>query len=206
MGNKYKPNKNLNNMKNFFFIALIALELCGCQNNQSSNMGQTSSSQELSAQKQLQKGQETWSYIDNKDDLSGKVVVVSAILLSNNVLEYEPGKTTRIGIGISYGSDTGKLQNSVFIGFHSDEYHMCRISEVKGSGFLATFDDGPIDYTWSLIYLLDNRKGVIIHELDQVADFISKIKKSKKCRIQVNTEQAGRKTFEFNTEGLEWDY
>ena len=53
-------------MKNFFFIALIALELCGCQNNQSSNMGQTSSSQELSAQKQLQKGQETWSYIDNK--------------------------------------------------------------------------------------------------------------------------------------------
>ena len=86
MGNKYKPNKNLNNMKNFFFIALIALELCGCQNNQSSNMGQTSSSQELSAQKQLQKGQETWSYIDNKDDLSGKVVVVSAILLSNNVL------------------------------------------------------------------------------------------------------------------------
>lgn len=206
MGNKYKPNKNLNNMKNFFFIALIALELCGCQNNQSSNMGQTSSSQEFSAQKQLQKGQETWYYINDKDDLSGKVIGISATLRSNNVLEYESGKTTRLAITIQYGSYTGKLQNSVFIGFYSDEYHTCRISEVNGSGFLATFDDGPIDYTWSLIYLLDNRKGMIIYELDQVADFISKIKKSKKCRIQVNTEQAGRKTFEFNTEGLEWDY
>lgn len=206
MGNKYKSNKNLNNMKKIFFIALIALALCGCQNNQSSNVGQTSSNQEFSAQKQLQKGQETWCYIDDKDDLSGKVVGVYAILRSNNVLEYESGKTTRLAISISYGSNTGKLQNSVTIGFHSDEFQMCRMSEVKGSGFLVSFDDGPIDDTWSLIYLFDSRKGMCIYELDQVADFISKIKKSKKCRIQVNTEQAGRKTFDFNTEGLEWDY
>lgn len=36
MGNKYKSNKNLNNMKNFFFIALLALAFCGCQNNNKS--------------------------------------------------------------------------------------------------------------------------------------------------------------------------
>lgn len=195
-------------MKNFFFIALVAVAFCGCQNPQSSNASQGLSNQESGEQVQTQKSreQESWTYSKDVDDLSGEVVGVSAILRSTNEIEYELGKTTRLAIDITYGSGTGHLQNTVLIAFYGDEYKLCRMSDFQGSGFLATFDDGPIDDTWSLVFLGSDRRGLTIYKLDQVADFISKIKQSKKCRIQVNTEQVGKKTFEFNTKGLDWNF
>ena len=35
---------------------------------------------------------------------------------------------------------------------------------------------------------------------------INKLKKAKTCKIQVNVRDIGMKTFEFNSEGLNWDY
>lgn len=199
-------------MKNFFFIALLALAFCGCQNKQSSmsqssetdNVSQTSNTTDSNTKSHTRAN--TWEYSKRVDDLSGNVTAVDAVLTSENVIEYASGKTVRLFIGITYGGGTGRIQNHVTIGLTEDKYDICRISDFQGSGFLATFDDGPIDDTWSLVFLDDTRRGLAIHRLDQVADFISKIKQSKKCKIQVNLESIGRRSFEFNTKGLDWNW
>lgn len=82
--------------------------------------------------------------------------------------------------------------------------HLCRLSDFKGSGVLVRFDGGEVDNTWSLIFMSNDRKGLIIDHKEM--EFIQKLKKSKNVKIQVNLENVGRNTFEFNTAGLKWDY
>jgi len=40
----------------------------------------------------------------------------------------------------------------------------------------------------------------------RVKPFLAKLRSSKTCRIQVNLENVGMTTFDFNIEGLNWDF
>lgn len=97
------------------------------------------------------------------------------------------------------------LQKEVIIGFVDDKLGTCQFSDVNGSGFLARFDDGPVDETWSLVGMDRKGKGLVIYDKKQYKTFIDKLKKSKKVKIQVRLANRGMKTFEFSTEGFEWD-
>ncbi len=201
-------------MKNY--IPIISIFLClfffSCNGNNTRTTQETDNetlnenTEATIEESETEQSPNTWNYSKDVDDLSGNVTAVNADIDSENVIEYESGKTVRLFISITYGSISRRIQNYVTIGLIEDKYDICRISDFQGSGFLATFDDGPIDDTWSLVFLGPTRKALTIHELDQVADFISKIKQSKKCKIQVNLESIGNRTFEFNTKGLEWNW
>ena len=54
--------------------------------------------------------------------------------------------------------------------------------------------------------MTDNRTSLLMYQPNKVAPFVKEIKSSKQVRIQVNLEHVGRKTFEFNVEGLLWDF
>ena len=131
---------------------------------------------------------------------------IRAYLVSENEIEYEAGKTTLLAISVNYSSITGILRNMVTIALAGDEYKDCQFSDFQGSGFLAVFDDGPIDDTWSLVTMTDSRRGLSFHLSDEVESFLSKLKQSRTCKIQVNLEHVGKKTFIFHCEGFEWDY
>lgn len=40
----------------------------------------------------------------------------------------------------------------------------------------------------------------------KVSSFIEAVKQSKKAKIQVNLENSGKTTFEFDIAGLDWDF
>lgn len=147
-----------------------------------------------------------WYYSKDVDDLSDEVTSINAMLVSENEIEYETGRTTKLAIGVHYSSATGILCNHVNICFVGDQYGSCQYSDFQGSGFLATFDDGPIDDTWKLVTMVSNRRGLTIHFDKEVNSFLSKLKQSRTCKIQVNLEHVGKKTFVFHCEGFEWDY
>ena len=111
-----------------------------------------------------------------------------------------------MAIDVNYSSMTGILRNMVTITFVGDEYEDCQLSDFQGSGFLATFDDGPIDDTWKLVTMADDRRALFFHLSDEVDSFLSKLKQSRTCKIQVNLEHVGKKTFVFHCEGFKWDY
>lgn len=147
-----------------------------------------------------------WTYEPRINDLTDEVVGLTAFLMSDNDVEYTNGYTTKLGIGLIYNSEEmDMLQKEVVIGFVDDKLGTCQFSDVNGSGFLARFDDGPIDETWSLVDMARNGKGLVIYDKKQYKTFIDKLKKSKKVKIQVRLANRGMKTFEFSTEGLEWD-
>ena len=99
-----------------------------------------------------------WTYEPRINDLTDEVVGLTAFLMSDNDVEYTNGYTTKLGIGLIYNSEEmDMLQKEVVIGFVDDKLGTCHFSDVNGSGFLARFDDGPVDETWSLVGM--DRKG-----------------------------------------------
>lgn len=156
--------------------------------------------------KEAEQSPNTWNYSKDVDDLSGEVKGIRAYLVSENEIEYETGKTTLLAIGVNYSSITGILRNMVTITFVGDDYEDCQLSDFQGSGFLATFDDGPIDDTWKLVTMNSDRTSLSFHLSDEVDSFLSKLKQSRTCKIQVNLEHVGKKTFVFHCEGFKWDY
>ena len=162
--------------------------------------------EETTKESETEQSPNTWNYSEHVDDLSGEVTGISAYLVSENEIEYETGKTVLLAISVNYSSMTGILRNMVNITFVGDEYEDCQLSDFQGSGFLATFDDGPIDDTWKLVSMADDRRALFFHLSDEVDSFLSKLKQSRTCKIQVNLEHVGKKTFVFHCEGFKWDY
>lgn len=147
-----------------------------------------------------------WQYVKDVDDLSGYITSLRAQIVSENTFKYSvDGYTTKLGICIQY---VVKLQsNSVIICFVEDENQLCKISDYQGQGFLVSFDDGPVDDTWTIVnYLSKDRFTLGITSPHSANNFIEKLKKSKTCRIQVNIDNQGSRTFFFKTEGLKWDF
>lgn len=210
MGNKYKSNKNLNNMKKFFFIALIALALCGCQNKQSSmsqssetdNVSQTSNTTDSNTKSQTRAN--TWVYSQDVDDLTGAVTSVNANLYSDNKVVYDQYDNLAVQAAICISAERDKTY--VLIALLNGKDGHARFADIQSSGFLAVFDDGEVDDTWSLVSSYENKTYLAINTRNKVDLFIQKLKQSKTCKIQLNLDVVGPKTFIFNTEGLKWDY
>lgn len=152
----------------------------------------------------------TWLYFKNEDDLTHNVTAINAYVVSTNRVEIDNhGHTARLMLNLCYSANysfaTGGPSTSVAFVF-SEDNDMTRLSDFKGSGILAVFDDGDIDSRWSLINMTEDRTSLHMYESSKVAPFVEEIKSSKQVRIQVNLEHVGRKTFDFNVEGLQWDF
>ncbi|MBP3823139.1 MAG: SEL1-like repeat protein [Bacteroidaceae bacterium] len=147
----------------------------------------------------------TWDYFQDTDDLTGNVTAVNAALSSTNAVEYDNyGHTSKLFILLTY-SAKGETQITIG-GVDATGSEKMRFSDFQGSGFLAVFDDGEVDDTWRYIGMSERRTSLYIHHTHEVAEFVSKLKASRTCKIQVNLEHGGKKTFTFNTAGLKWDY
>ena len=154
----------------------------------------------------------TWSYFTNKDDLTGEVIGYHASLKSIDYRQIDHyNHSGRLAILLTY--QVNKFRNtpesSIMVCFTDDD-RMGRLADRGSSGFLAVFDNGDVDDTWSYITMGD-RKNMLgisagIEGPDKVKSFINKLKASKQCKIQVRLNEVGNTTFTFNTAGLKWDF
>lgn len=160
-------------------------------------------------QRDKQQGLEgtTWYYYQKEDDLTHEVTSINAIIISTNRVQFDShGNTARMCLSLKYSSDgLSSLSTSVMLTFVEDN-ELCRFSDFKGSGFLAVFDNGEVDDRWSLIGMIDSRKALFMDMPSDVTPFVNKLKTSKNVRIQVNLEDVGKKTFDFNIAGLKWNF
>lgn len=149
----------------------------------------------------------TWYYYQKEDDLTHEVTSINAIIISTNRVQFDShGNTARMCLSLKYSSDgLSSLSTSVMLTFVEDN-ELCRFSDFKGSGFLAVFDNGEVDDRWSLIGMIDSRKALFMDMPSDVTPFVNKLKTSKNVRIQVNLEDVGKKTFDFNIAGLKWNF
>ena len=138
--------------------------------------------------------------------MTGNVTSVNAVVISKNKQPFgRYGQTARLAICISYDQINGKYSTSVMLSFTDDD-GMCTFSDFRGSGILAVFDNGEVDNRWSLISMAANRRSLYMVNTDKINSFVKQLKASKQARIQVNIKGGGQKTFDFNVEGLQWDF
>ena len=191
-----------------FFVPALCLISCG-GNNQSQQYSQEYTTEEESQTGMTEESKSddtTWQYSKTEDDLTHNVTSFNAIITSTNEIPFDRyGNTARLVIYLSYKVVMGKLSTSVMFCFVDDD-NMCRFSKFKGSGILAVFDNGEVDDRWSWIDMVDSRKSIYTYNSAKVLPFVEQLKASKKARIQVNLEHVGMKTFDFNVEGLQWDF
>lgn len=152
----------------------------------------------------------TWNYTNAIDDLTGNITSINAAIASTNSLTLNDGSTDRLVIQLSYNaiSTSGEPSNMFGIAFKKGNL---RFANKRSQGFLAVFDNGEVDNTWSICNGGNDKAIVMISDKVSGSDhlinsFINKLKNAKTCRIQVNVDGAGMKTFDFNCEGLQWEY
>ena len=196
---------------------VVALCLTSCGGGTTSNK-QPSTSDEVSENPSVEGSSDntssdddvtTWFYTKNEDDLTHNVTSLNATVISVDSKRFDSnGNTARMVMQLSYNasmSASGEPKTSVMFTF-TDDNDLCRYSDFQGSGFLAVFDDGPVDDTWTLVNMTSKRNSLFMYEGNRVTPFIQKLKSSKTAKIQVNLENVGKTTFTFNTAGLNWDF
>ena len=191
-----------------FFVPALCLISCG-GNNQSQQYSQEYTTEEESQTGMTEESKSddtTWQYVKQEDDLTHNVTSFNAMIASTNEIPFDRyGNTARLVIWLSYKLYRGNFSTNVMFYFTGDD-GMCRLSDVSGSGIIAVFDNGEIDDRWSLISMFEKRDGLFMDNSTKVAPFVEQLKASKKARIQVRLEHVGNKTFDFNVEGLQWDF
>ena len=196
-------SNSFHNHFKFLFIIVVSLIISGCANNNQSN-----SSNDMSAvdeRSDFDDWPTSWEYDQLVDDLTGNVSSVIAMLMSTNKVDYNMyNKDDYVQAAIMLNYDGRMLGPGIKL--WNNKRDGLRLSEYNGSGFLAVFDDGEVDDTWSLVQMDDERQTLCILDQRKARDFVEKLKKSKTCRIQLNFEKVGKKTFDFKTEGLKWDF
>lgn len=195
----------MNKLISIFAIAFALVVMTSCGGG-SSNSTQQDNSRE--AQYTQDDPTTTWIYTTDVDDLTGKTTGINAFLTSTNSIESNIGTTDRLIIQIGYNSITRKPSNMFGIAFKKGD---CRFADKNSQGFYAVFDNGDVDDTWTLCNGGSNKAIVMISDglsgsENKINSFINKLKNAKTCRIQVNVDGVGMKTFNFNCEGLKWDY
>lgn len=197
-------------MKNyikFFVIAIVAMTSISC-NNGSSSSNNSNDTVQQEGKSQEQDPTTKWNYSSSVDDLTGKTTGIDAFIASTNTQLSEYGDSDRLIIQLGYNGISGKPTNMFGLAFEKGK---CRFASKNSQGFYAVFDDGEVDNTWTLCNGGNNKSIVMISDglsssENKIRSFINKLKQSKTCRIQVNIEGVGMKTFNFNCEGLNWDY
>lgn len=185
------------------FISILALVfLTGCENVGSKAVTDNNKSQIAEEQKPV----ETWTYKKNVDDLTGNVTGYQAELVSNNTQPTRFSDGSHLAILVERKTHIdGNPANYIYMFLEDGSF-----SDYQGKGFLATFDGSEIDESWNFLKF-SSSKGLIIAPEGASASnplgdkFINKLKNSKTCRIQVNIDGIGMKTFDFNCAGLNWN-
>lgn len=149
----------------------------------------------------------TWDYFRTEDDLTHDVTGYTAYIVSTNRARIDTnGNTARMAMSLCFSTMyTSEPCTSVLFNFTEDN-KMCRLSSFQGSGILAVFDDGEVDDRWGLINTTEKHNCLFMFYPNKVAPFVEKLKKSKQVRIQVNLENVGRTTFDFDVSGLKWEW
>lgn len=149
----------------------------------------------------------TWEYFRTEDDLTHEVTGYTAYIASKNRCRYDSyNNTARMAMSLCFSTlYTSEPCTSVLFSFTEDN-KMCRLSSFQGSGILVIFDDGEVDDRWGLINTTEKRNCLFMFYPNKVAPFVEKLKNSKRVRIQVNLENVGRTTFDFDVSGLKWEW
>lgn len=191
-------------------ITIFSVAMASCSGN-GGKSSQTDVSQESNQSTEIQENQDpmtTWNYTKDVDDLTGNTTGFGASIGSTNFLSLNDGSSDRLVIQLGYNGITGKPSNMFGLAFQNGNL---RFANKRSQGFLAVFDNGEVDNTWSICNGGNDKAIVMISDKVSGSDhlinsFINKLKNAKTCRIQVNVDGAGMKTFDFNCEGLQWDY
>lgn len=189
---------------NSFFVLVIGIFILNfitsCSSTSSGNNGEKN---DLSTSNATL-SETTWTYFNTEDDLTHKVTGIHAYIKSTNSHEYDSyNHTARLTLSLQY---PGPLNGTMVMLTFEDEREMCKFSDFQGSGFFAVFDNSEVDKSWTLIEMEKNRKSIYMYSSNKVEPFIEKLKSAKKVRIQVNIQDIGLKTFDFDVDGLNWDY
>lgn len=199
-------------MKNLFFLVvgiLVCVGMIQCANSQQQQSAHDSAMVSSQESEEIAKPNE-WEYYKETDDLTGKAKAYVASLASENSQPIGNGNESRLILQVRYSHFLKKDVNSVVLIFENE---LGRFAYKNGTGFLVTFDGGDVDERWTYLGdMVSPGKRVLTitpdyMESDKSAkDFITMLKESKQCKIQVNIENGGMRTFEFNCANLEWDF
>ena len=153
-------------------------------------------------------GMTKWFYSKTEDDLTHDITSITATILSTNECRYDSyGHTARMVMTLTYSTMyLSTPSTAVLLSFDDGKTDMCRYAEDFSSGFRVVFDNGNVDDRWTLIDNTPKRNVIFMYMPSKVKPFLAMLRSSKTCRIQVNLENVGMTTFDFNIEGLKWDF
>lgn len=153
-------------------------------------------------------GMTKWFYSKTEDDLTHDITSISATIVSTNECRFDSyGNTARMVMTLTYSTMyLSTPSTAVLLSFDDGKTDMCRYAEDFSSGFRVVFDNGAVDDRWTLIDNTPKRNVIFMYMPSKVKPFLAKLRSSKTCRIQVNLEHIGMTTFDFNIEGLKWDF
>ena len=153
-------------------------------------------------------GMTKWFYSKTEDDLTHDITSITATILSTNECRYDSyGHTARMVMTLTYSTMyLSTPSTAVLLSFDDGKTDMCKYAEDFSSGFRVVFDNGNVDDRWTLIDNTPKRNVIFMYMPSKVKPFLAMLRSSKTCRIQVNLENVGKTTFDFNIEGLKWDF
>lgn len=152
-----------------------------------------------------------WKYFKTVDDSTNEPSFY-AMLKSTNSQPSTDGGETKLVMLVSYTVFNEMVNvNTVTFGFENDNYRFAQLTQLIGGGFLANFNGGPVLEDWSYLKEGAQDRGLVIAPNrvgndNSARSFISKLKNSNICKIQVDIENVGMRTFEFDCSGLQWDF
>lgn len=197
------------NMMVMAIYTILGIAVIGCNPKSSGSSYACSSQDEISQTSEVSSPKDgtTWIYYQDVDDLTNAVTGINASVVSTNSMKFNSyGNTTKLVLTLQYSAITGSPSTWVMLYF-TDDNHLCRFSDFQGQGFLAVFDNEGIDDRWSLVDRMGSKRNSLSMTSSRaVVPFVEKLKSSKTLRIQVNLEHVGKTTFDFNVEGLKWDF
>lgn len=192
-------------VRNYMLMAIVTfgLALAGCNSKSSSGQEEGTDTETGTT---LNDDNAKWFYDVDKDDLTGDITALNGYLYSTDERVIDSyGNKARMIIHLRYSTDFTSTPSTSAIIMYKGNNGLGRFSDFQGSGFLAVFDDGEIDRTWSLVKLGRDRTTLGVFDRAKAKDFLNKLKASKTCKIQANLDPIGKTTFTFNTEGLKWE-
>ena len=153
-------------------------------------------------------GMTKWFYSKTEDDLTHDITSITATILSTNECRYDSyGHTARMVMTLTYSTMyLSTPSTAVLLSFDDGKTDMCKYAEDFSSGFRVVFDNGNVDDRWTLIDNTPKRNVIFMYMPSKVKPFLAMLRSSKTCRIQVNLENVGKTTFDFNIEGLKWNF
>lgn len=130
-----------------------------------------------------------WNYQNKKDPLTDEITNIAHCVSDNTSTVCD--ESTELNLGVIHNSKGNYVILSVNKGVLRQE--QLPMAHVR-------FDDGEIKM-WSVM-----PDGAKYHHIVAANDFISQLRRSKKCAIKIEAQDGGTATYSFHTAGLEWNY